>query len=91
MRIKPIAYQRSNEKEYVYFLQLDEPKHSQLFLLSNDHQKEKALAVYEHNNKRFEDVTILYEKDFLNQIYNQLLTKAGLQLEALDEKIEFFG
>ncbi len=51
---------------------MNEPPHSRLCLAHIEQQKMKALAVYEKNNERFEDITMLFTEEYLQNMKNEL-------------------
>jgi len=70
--IKPIAIKNKGPSNFIYFTHYQQAKGSQLFLAEVNQQKIKTLAVYEETNQRFEDVTILFTEEYLEELLDDL-------------------
>lgn len=70
--IKVIAMKKNPANMTVYFLNQGEPKAFQLNMVKITQQKIDTLAIYNPKTDRFEEVTRLFSKKFLDQLIKQL-------------------
>ncbi|TXC91567.1 hypothetical protein FS935_07990 [Metabacillus litoralis] len=70
--IKVIAMKETPSNMTVYFLNLTEPKAFQLNMVKFTQQKIDILATYNTEEDRFEEVTLLFTKRYLDHLMKQL-------------------
>lgn len=70
--IKVIAMKETPSNMTVYFLNLTEPKAFQLNMVKFTQQKIDILAIYNTQEDRFEEVTLLFSKRYLDHLMKQL-------------------
>ncbi len=72
MKIKVVAKRELSQQTTVYYLNLTEPKHQQLYMGLFKDNELTALTIYNPNTKNYEEVTSLFPQSFLQNLSNQI-------------------
>ncbi|KKI93972.1 hypothetical protein WQ54_00020 [Bacillus sp. SA1-12] len=75
MNIRVVAKKDHGKATKIYFLNLTEPKHQQLYMAIMDDSVMNILTVYNLKSNMFEDVTCLFSQSFLLSLSHQLLNQ----------------
>ncbi|MGM7720044.1 hypothetical protein [Metabacillus sp. Hm71] len=73
MSVRVVAKEDQNKTTKIYFLNLTEPKHQQLYMAIFDGTIINTLTVYNLKSNMYEDVTCLFSQPFLLSLSHQLL------------------